>query len=1648
MAYSAKDIDDVLSGGASFSYSGVNRYNAKDIDDVLSGNASFSYNSVSRAPINTEKQSSSITSRSTANPHFYVKNQVVTNSDGTRRVGTAPTLTPQIQKQTVFKPQSSPTKTDPLWDDSAFYKNLRRGSYAIGGSPVVKEIQEEAASMTASPSELIALDRPLTQAEKIYAKQLIKDSKNKNLSDAISGKSVPYTEWTPEQIQNQQAIAALETQISPLAALTAGLYSAFGLEKANEFQRGLLQKALEESPQDSLANTLLTSSLSINDPIQKIQQEHPIAYGVGNFAGEGAKYAVLSEAVSKIPGVSKVVESGGNALSKATRGTISPELFTRLLSGRVSDLPGDIINAALETDSPEEFAKNLGINTAFGLGMDIGLESVGALWRAARNAWNVSIPDAEMRRIMADEFNSGNAVQETFEPQIRDIPVYPDIDNQTQIPEVELPTADTVKYAPAPGEELPTADVQTPNFQEVKFQNPQIGGYGPNTVGAAESGFSKKQKTSKVFSNTFQNSDMFTQAEKDVSVLLLDESDTNYDVISELQSLKEASQRLEIDFEGEVQELFKKNSFDGVDNDTAMGILEQYLKEARETGDYTKVRDWSKLIQQKGTESGQHIQSFAKYSRTPEGRIIQAQRAIKRSEEAAGKNVVDRIEQNVEKTLKVINNAEQAAEKEIRKLLPEELLARKIKRSVSYSDFQVPNPISDMVNELFRIAKESPLPQQQNITQNPIEFLRQAIQKQPQYVETWEKAKNILLEKYKNNSEVSEMLRNYFEKGIVPDYSQYTLEKSVRKAAEDVGVDIKKIYKESKGNQQEAFEKIREYLIQETGATNQEATYLSEQIRKKYTEILNDNIRQELERRFPEIKNKPRKKLEKPSIYQTVMELINMGAYGKEDVRNAMKKRENLPVLDDQDIKNILDFTNRANSFPEGSYDKRMWETRVEQIISDKLPVSKREIFRTLQRISLILNPKSLITRNPGGNIILGTAESVKDIPAWLIDIAVSKKTGKRTTSAPSLDVLKAQAGGFSKGLSEWVKDIKNNVDTSPSRGQYELPSKQIFRGDGMLPKTLDAIDRLERAALQLGDRPFYQAAYDGRIAELNRLGISGEEAALDARMFALDRVLQNDSALSKKASTIRRELGILGDLIIPFTQTPANIFDKMLDYSPVGLGKAIYQLGQVNKTGEFNQKLFVDRIARSLTGTGIAFLGYALANAGLLVGSLDKDKDARSAQYRKGMQPYALKIGNGYFPIDFAQPVGSILAASADAYQAGAEEKDFLTAVTAGAQSGINTIFDQSFLSGVFDLLSGYNPSLSIFNTMLGTTSQVTPSGLASIAKTIDPYQRETYDPNIYRQQMNKLAARIPMVSYLLPEKIDTDGNILMQSQGAGVVQRLLDNLILPERYTTIKNDPLNDELLRIREESGFTNQFLRTAPKEISYKDKNDDAKTITLSTNEYQQYQKELADTAVPEGNELINSEFYQLASDADKADFFQSLTEYANELAKQNILLSRGIDYELSSTNKKIQEAQAKGISPAEYLIYREQLKAFDNLEEKDLEGKTKSEIKREWLIEQDGISPEQKSLLDSSLIGNRKDPIDYTNEETYYTSQMTDSQRERFETKNLAEISAQEFLEVSNLIRQDGLKKFEKLELLRERGYTNQEAIQIYNMIYS
>ena len=539
-------------------------------------------------------------------------------------------------------------------------------------------------------------------------------------------------------------------------------------------------------------------------------------------------------------------------------------------------------------------------------------------------------------------------------------------------------------------------------------------------------------------------------------------------------------------------------------------------------------------------------------------------------------------------------------------------------------------------------------------------------------------------------------------------------------------------------------------------------------------------------------------------------------------VNDAMTKIESMPAITPQEI--------RA---------KDVAYAKVKQFAADKVPVTLAEKVQALQRISMLLNGKSM-GRNIFGNVIMGGLENIKDIPTSLTDMAVSKfKTGQRTTLMPSVEGLKTQGKGLWKGFKNTLQDAKQGIDTNPSRGQYELPNKTIFKGP------LGKLEKATSFGLTLGDRPFYQAAYDESLRQSMKIGkvtVPTKAMTENAVKMAEDRTYQNTSSLVEGFRKIQKGLNKmtgnenmgLGTVTLPFIKTPSNILDKASDYSIIGTIKGISQL-MSKKT--FDQKLFVDRIGRSITGSATIALGYDLAQKGLITGQANKDKDMAALDKQAGKQEYAIKSGDTYHTISWMQPSSIPLMIGADIFYGGKTKKDATNIIADAIKSGGTTLFKQSLLQGVQKLFGGYDPISGVSNVISGVPTQFIPGSLSKqVAQYTDKTVRDTYSPNNLGTIGNQIKSKIPGLSKTLPAKINTMGNEVKQFNGKDNLFNVFLNPGFTSKYNPSKAEKLATD---IYDSTGNKGVFPRVAKNTITYKDKEEN-KTIQLTPREKQQLQ----------------------------------------------------------------------------------------------------------------------------------------------------------------------------------------------------------------
>lgn len=548
--------------------------------------------------------------------------------------------------------------------------------------------------------------------------------------------------------------------------------------------------------------------------------------------------------------------------------------------------------------------------------------------------------------------------------------------------------------------------------------------------------------------------------------------------------------------------------------------------------------------------------------------------------------------------------------------------------------------------------------------------------------------------------------------------------------------------------------------------------------------------------------------------------------------RQINKVNDNLPKgakkveLDDSDIIGITERMSKVQELPD-SREKDILLAEVSKIVQNKIPSKFMDKVDSFRYINMLFNPKTLI-KNAGGNIVNTTMGNLRDVIATPIDKVVSNFTGERTVGLPN---LKEQARGLVDGVKTVTDDYRRGIDTTNT-------VREGTRANAFDEGTfMGGIERLLSAGLKMGDVPFYEAAknnYLANVTKLNGVDTPTTKMLEDAHQAGLEATFQQRTGLGDAISGLKnnknKAVATTAKTILPFSQTPSAILDTSINYTPLGIARGSGNLAKGN------QRQGVNQLASGILGTGAIGAGVGLAKNGVLTGQLSDDSKTAALQRQAGMQPYAIKNGDYYYSIDFAQPAASPLMTGADIVNGNLNP----------LETAVNSILENSYLSGLKDI--GDTISSDGWGAVPGEiirnyASQLLPfSSLSSqVTKTIDPTVRDTYDPNANKRFANQAMSKYPGLSQQLPQAVDTVGEDRVYNEGAGLAERALRNFILPFNVSEYQPNDVEEKALNIYNETGETIQVPRYAKDTVSY----GGGKTYALTAEEKREYSKALAE-----------------------------------------------------------------------------------------------------------------------------------------------------------------------------------------------------------
>lgn len=584
-------------------------------------------------------------------------------------------------------------------------------------------------------------------------------------------------------------------------------------------------------------------------------------------------------------------------------------------------------------------------------------------------------------------------------------------------------------------------------------------------------------------------------------------------------------------------------------------------------------------------------------------------------------------------------------------------------------------------------------------------------------------------------------------------------------------------------------------------------------------------------------------------------------------VREYNKKHPKKQIqLTDENIETIANLQQEAlNTTDELAKNQAL--ARSAKYISELVPKNELQKLKAYRNIALLLNPKTL-GRNIVGNALFNAIDTGAKALAVPIDRAIGLipdnrffNTVAKTRVAPS---LKTYGKGLVEGAKTGYQEALQGIDTRGLGQRFDLDSGRTFQN-----KPMQALETVLDVGLRTPDRAFYEATFAESVDNMMRargLTQPTQEVLEQAEEEALEAVFQNQSKLSDAALNTRRALNTLGtndfglgDVLIPYAQTPANLAQQGINYSPFGAIKGIANLAQGNQ-----RQASLD-FARSLLGTGLIGGGYGLSKAGLMTPSQFDENYQTNKKIRENLQPLGIRpdqLGDmWYAPF---QPMSIPLAVG----NAAAYGKDPL-------QAGINTVVDLPFLQGISrglrDLQEG-NYAQAGINVASSIPSQFVPTLGSQFAQTIDPYQRETYDPNKLQYGLNSAIAKIPFASKTLPEKIDVTGQPIERYSTKGG-QKLFDIFLNPTFINKKTTDPVLSELKYIYDQTKETSHFMPSVDKKLEFTDVDGNLQNIVLTGRELSEYQRILGQRMYDEFNYVMDLPEYANADEYGKIEILK-------------------------------------------------------------------------------------------------------------------------------------------------------------------------------
>jgi len=318
-----------------------------------------------------------------------------------------------------------------------------------------------------------------------------------------------------------------------------------------------------------------------------------------------------------------------------------------------------------------------------------------------------------------------------------------------------------------------------------------------------------------------------------------------------------------------------------------------------------------------------------------------------------------------------------------------------------------------------------------------------------------------------------------------------------------------------------------------------------------------------------------------------------------------------------------------------------------------------------------------------------------------------------------------------------------------------------------------------------------------------------------------------NTSWASRASEGIRKVLNDVsgdarvGDFLLPFIKTPANVIATGMDYGGLGIPKALIKTYKAFKTGELKSPEYIRSISTDLVRSGLGI------TAAVIISSLLKEDDFVGAydparyqiEQLRNSNYNAIKVGRKWISTDWLGPLMIPVTAMmyAKKYGSTGGEKTFQY-----GKGVISTAKEIPGVADIFDYVKGqaYQKNQTL-EEMTGESvdyitselySRLVPSLMSDISKAVDPNVRQG------GAGINGIIAKIPFLSKTLPAKTNIFGETVTGEPA-------WSDILFGARVKTDKEDAVIKEINNVSNDTGkginFTNWDKSTGKILAQFKD-----------------------------------------------------------------------------------------------------------------------------------------------------------------------------------------------------------------------------------